>query len=148
MVKNYKITVVKFSERVSKLIIALETPGRIAKDIEETLNNWLNQLTKNLFKSITVYCGKEFSNCKSLSNQQYISIFFANPGCPSQYGLIEHLNSLLRKAGLPKQIDFNEVIHEFISSVTLSRNKIPRKSLNYKTLLDIFIENTPELVNL
>ena len=80
-----------------------------------------------------------------MSNQQDISIFFADPGCPSQRGLNEHSNGLLRKDGLPKQMDFNEVSQEFISSVALHRNKIPRKSLNYKTPLEVFIENVPEL---
>ena len=42
-------------------------------------------------------------------------------------------------------MDFNEVSQEFISSVALRRNKIPRKSLNYKTPLEVFIENVPEL---
>ncbi|MFC4775151.1 IS30 family transposase, partial [Ruoffia tabacinasalis] len=101
--KNHKSAVITFAERVSKLIIALETPGRKAEDIERTLNNWLNALPKNLFKSITFDCGKEFSNWKSLSNQQDISIFFADPGCPSQRGLNEHSNGLLRKDGLAKQ---------------------------------------------
>ena len=58
--KNHKSAVVTFAERVSKLIIVLETPGRKAKDIEWTLNNWLNHLPKNLFKSITFDCGKDF----------------------------------------------------------------------------------------
>ncbi|MDN6345353.1 MAG: IS30 family transposase, partial [Tetragenococcus koreensis] len=82
--KDHKSVVVTLAERVSKLIIALETPGRKAKDIEWTLNNWFQQLPKNIFKSITFDCGKEFSNWKSLSNQQDVSIFFADPGCPSQ----------------------------------------------------------------
>ena len=143
--KNHKSAVITFAERVSKLIIALETPGRKAEDIERTLNNWLNALPKNLFKSITFDCGKEFSNWKSLSNQQDISIFFADPGCPSQRGLNEHSNGLLRKDGLAKQMDFNEVNQAFISSVAVRRNKIPRKSLNYKTPLEVFIGNVSEL---
>src|SRR5690625_3963100 len=92
--KNHKSAVITFAERVSKLIIALETPGRKAEDIETTLNNWFNRLPKNIFKSITFDCGKEFSNWKSLSNQQDISIFFADPGCPSQRGLNENSNGL------------------------------------------------------
>lgn len=32
---------------------------------------------------------------KSLNNQQDLSIFFADPGCPSQRGLNEHSNGLL-----------------------------------------------------
>ena len=59
--------------------------------------------------------------------------FFADPGCPSQRGLNENSNGLLRRDGLHKQMDFNEVDQEFIASVAIRRNKIPRKSLNYKT---------------
>ncbi|SHE80923.1 hypothetical protein SAMN02745249_01200, partial [Atopostipes suicloacalis DSM 15692] len=100
---------------------------------------------RNIFKSITFDCGKEFSNWKNLSNQQDISIFFADPGCPSQRGLNEHSNGLLRKDGLPKQMDFNEVSQEFITSVSTRRNKIPRKSLNYKTPLEVFLDNVSGL---
>ncbi|MBG9983257.1 IS30 family transposase, partial [Aerococcaceae bacterium DSM 111020] len=42
-------------------------------------------------------------------------------------------------------MDFNEVNQAFISSVAVRRNKIPRKSLNYKTPLEVFIENVSEL---
>ena len=136
---------ITFAERASKLIIALKTPGRKVEDIEVTLTNWFKQLPKNLFKSITFDCGKEFSNWKSLSNQQDISVFFADPGCPSQRGLNEHSNGLLRKDGLPKQMDFNEVNQAFISSVAIRRDKIPRKSLNYKTPLEVFLENVSGL---
>ena len=97
--KNHKSAVITFAEKVSKLVIALETPGRKAEDIEKTLNNWFNHLPRNLFKSITFDCGKEFSNWKSISNQQDISIFFADPGCPSQRGFNEHSNGLLRRDG-------------------------------------------------
>src|SRR5699024_2782196 len=94
---------------------------------------------------ITFDCGKEFSNWKNLSNQQDISIFFADLRCPSQRGLNEHSNGLLRKDGLPKQMDFNEVSQEFITSVATRRNKIPRKSLNYKTPLEVFLDNVSGL---
>ena len=139
--KNHQSAVITFAERVSKLIIALKTPGRKAKDIETTLDNWFNNLPRNIFKSITFDCGKEFSNWKNISNQQDISIFFADPGRPSQRGLNENSNGLLRKDGLPKQMDFNTVNQEFISSVAIRRNNIPRKSLDYKTPLEVFLEN-------
>ncbi len=63
----------------------------------------------NLFKSITFDCGKEFSNWKSISNAHDIDIFFADPGCPGQRGLNEHSNGLLRRNGLPKQMDFTNI---------------------------------------
>ncbi len=46
--------------------------------------------------------------------------------------LNENSNGLLRKDGLPKQMDFNEVDESFIQSIASKRNNIPRKSLNYK----------------
>ncbi|GAA3733309.1 hypothetical protein GCM10022378_21980 [Salinicoccus jeotgali] len=59
----------------------------------------------NLFKSITFDCGKEFSNWQSMSNRNDLSIYFADPGTPSQRGLNEHSNGLLRMEGLAKDMD-------------------------------------------
>ncbi len=143
--KDHQSAVITLAERVSKLIIALETPGRKAEDIEHTLTEWFQAFPRNLFKSITFDCGKEFSNWKSLSNQHDISIFFADPGCPSQRGLNEHSNGLLRKDGLHKQMDFNTVNQHFISSVAMRRNTIPRKSLDYRTPWEVFVEKVSRL---
>lgn len=78
-----------------------------------------------------------------MGNEQDISVFFADPGCPSQHFLNEHSNGLLRKDGLHKQMDFNEINQAFISSVAIRRSKIP--SLDYKTPLEVFIENVSGL---
>ncbi|MET1957123.1 IS30 family transposase, partial [Enterococcus faecium] len=97
------------------------------------------KLCNRTFKSITFDCGKEFSNWKALSNQHDVAIYFADPGTPSQRGLNEHSNGLLRKDGLPKAMDFNLVDQSFISSVADKRNNIPRKILNYQTPLEVFM---------
>ena len=81
----------------------MKPEGRKAVDIENSINEWLQSVPKNLFKSITFDCGKEFSNWKSISNTNDIDIYFADPGTPSQRGLNEHSNGLLRKDGLPKR---------------------------------------------
>lgn len=39
---------------------------------------------KYFFKSITFDCGKELSNWKNTSRATDISIYFSNPGTPSQ----------------------------------------------------------------
>ena len=36
-------------------------------------------------------------------------------------------------------MDFNKVEESFIQSITSKRNNIPRKSLNYKTPLEVFL---------
>ena len=122
-------------ERLSKVIIALKPEDRRAIDIEIATNIWFQSVPRNLFKSITFDCGKEFSNWKNISNTNDIAIYFADPGTPSKRGLNEHSNGLLRKDGLLKEI----VNQDFLSSVASKRNHIPRKSLNYPTPLEDFL---------
>ncbi|WP_225743103.1 IS30 family transposase [Marinilactibacillus sp. Marseille-P9653] len=147
---HHKSAVITLVERLSKVIITLKPDGRKARDIEAAVNNWFKTIPRNLFKSITFDCGKEFSNWKSISNQQDIAIYFADPGTPSQRALNEHSNGLLRKDGLPKEMDFNQVDQSFVSNIASNRNHIPRKSLNYHTPLEVFLRHIDgqELSNL
>ncbi|HEA4114581.1 TPA: IS30 family transposase, partial [Enterococcus faecium] len=41
--------------------------------------------------------------------------------------------------GLPKTMDFRDTDETFIQSVASKRNHIPRKSLNYRTPLEVFL---------
>ena len=137
--KDHKSCVITLVEKESKAIVTLKPENRTAKSIEERLDKWLEQMPIKLVKSITFDCGKEFSNWKNICNKHDISIFFADPGCPSQRGLSENSNGLLRKDGLPKQTNFRLMCEEDIVSVASYRNNIPRKSLNYKTPLEEFM---------
>lgn len=138
---RHKSAVITLVERLTKVIIALKPAGRKACGIETTLNQWFQGIPRHLFKSITFDCGKEFSNWKSLCNRHDVSIYFADPGTPSQRALNEHSNGLLRKDGLPKEMDFNQVDQPFISAVADKRNHIPRKSLDYRTPLEAFLSH-------
>src|SRR5699024_2824932 len=138
---QHKSAVITLVECVSKCIIAIKPKGRKAQNVEEALNSWFQSLPRNLFKSIIFDCGKEFSNWKSISNIHDIDIYFADPGTPSQRALNENSNGLLRKNGLPKEMDFNSVTQEYITDVASKRNNIPRKSLNYQTPIECFIAN-------
>ncbi|WP_156807274.1 IS30 family transposase, partial [Streptococcus sp. S784/96/1] len=115
--KNHKSAVITLVEKQSKAIITLQTNGRKASDIEESVSKWMSQFPRHLFKSITFDCGKEFSNWKSISNKHDIDIFFADPGCPGQRGLNEHSNGLLRRHGLPKQMDFKGISQKCLSAI-------------------------------
>ena len=139
--RHHKSAVITLVERMSKCIIAIKPNGRKACDIEVALNDWFQGIPKHLFKSIIFDCGKEFSNWKSISNDQDLDIYFADPGTPSQRALNENSNGLLRKDGLPKEMDFNSVTQTFISSVASRRNNIPRKSLNYQTPIECFMKH-------
>ncbi|ULG75112.1 IS30 family transposase [Macrococcus brunensis] len=137
--RHHGSAVITLVERVSKMIITLRPEGRKASDIEKALNSMFAALPYRLFKSITFDCGKEFSSWKSISNQHDISIFFADPGTPSQRGLNEHSNGMLRRNGLDKDMDFNTVTDDYIIQVAHSLNNRPRKSLGYRTPLEVFM---------
>ena len=143
---HHKSAVITLVERLSKVIITLKPEGRKANDIEKTMNQWFESIPRHLFKSITFDCGKEFSNWKALSNPQDIAIYFADPGTPSQRALNENSNGLLRRDGLPKEMDFNQVDQAFVSSVANKRNNIPRKSLAYRTPLEVFLSYLDESI--
>ncbi|SIO16119.1 Transposase and inactivated derivatives, IS30 family [Carnobacterium alterfunditum] len=141
---QHKSAIITLVERLSKVIITLKPDGRKASDIETAMNHWFQVIPRNLFRSITFDCGKEFSNWKSLCNRHDIAIYFADPGTPSQRALNENSNGLLRKDGLPKEMDFNQVDQSFVSSVADKRNNIPRKSLKYQTPLEVFLSYMSE----
>ncbi|PZM70388.1 IS30 family transposase, partial [Enterococcus faecium] len=63
---KHKSAVITLVERLSKVIITLKPCGRQTIDIEKKLNQWFESVPKNLFKSITFDCGKEFSNWKQI----------------------------------------------------------------------------------
>ncbi|WP_262369358.1 IS30 family transposase, partial [Enterococcus faecium] len=142
---HHKSAVITLVERLSKAIIALKPEGRKAVDIENSINEWLQSVPKNLFKSITFDCGKEFSNWKSISNTNDIDIYFADPGTPSQRGLNEHSNGLLRKDGLPKEIcdDFKAVYqaNSKEEANTFLSGMIEKWKKNYPKVTQSLIEN-------
>ena len=79
-----------------------------------------------------------------MSNSSDISIYFADTRTPTKQELNEHSNGLLRKDGLPKTMDFNQVSQAFVAAVSFKRNHIPRKSLNYRTPLEVFLSYVNE----
>jgi IS30 family transposase len=137
---HHKSAVITLAERLTKLIITLKPKSRSALNVGERINEWLRNLPINLIKSITFDCGKEFSDWKNISNQNDIDIYFCDPGPPSQRPLNENSNGILRRDGLYKKMDFNQVSEEFIQSVAAKRNYIPRKSLGYRTPVEAFLE--------
>ena len=58
---------------------------------------------------------------------------------PGQRGLNEHSNGLLRRNGLPKQMDFTNISQNYLSAIADKRNKIPKKSLNYQSPCQVFL---------
>lgn len=135
--KAHKSKVITLVEKRFKAIITLKPQGQGAEDIRDRIDMWLEALPKHTAKSITFDNGKEFSKWKDICNKHDIYIFFADPGRPSQRGLNENSNGLLRRDGLPKSTDFQKLSEDVIQSVADRRNNIPRRSLGFKSPIEM-----------
>ena len=53
-------------------------------------------------------------------------------------------NGLLRRDGLSKKLDLRDLPDELVTQLMHRRNNIPRKSLNYRTPLEVFLSHVTE----
>ena len=137
-------------ERKSRLYVALRCPSARATDVKETLYAWLNTFKDVnlacLCKTITADNGLEFSEISNLENET-LSIYFARPYSAWERGSNERHNGLLRRC-IPKGMPIKAVSEETIQRTLQWCNNLPRKLLNYRTPLDIFLEEVNKIVDL
>lgn len=138
--KKHKGAVMTLVERKTKAVIILNTHHKTDKAIFAGLDALLSATPKGLFKSITFDNGKEFAKWKDIANKHDINTYFADVGAPNQRALNEQTNGLLRKDGLGKDIDLSCLSTDYVQQVASYRNNIPRKSLGYKTPLEVFMK--------
>lgn len=137
--KNHQGAVTTLVERQTKVAIVLNSHTKSSKNVNRSLAAWLTKLPRHLFKSITFDNGKEFAGWRTIANQFDLNIYFAAVGAPNQRGLNENTNNLLRKDGLHHDLIMDQLSDEFVQAVASRRNHIPRKSLNYQTPLEAFV---------
>ncbi|WP_046041303.1 IS30 family transposase [Lactiplantibacillus plantarum] len=137
--KNHQGAVTTLVERQPKVAIVLNSHTKSSQNVNRSLAAWLTKLPRHLFKSITFDNGKEFAGWRTIANQFDLNIYFAAVGAPNQRGLNENTNNLLRKDGLHHDLIMDQLSDEFVQAVASRRNHIPRKSLNYQTPLEAFV---------
>lgn len=146
--KNHQGAVTTLVERQTKVAIVLNSHTKSSQNVNRSLAAWLTKLPRHLFKSITFDNGKEFAGWRTIANQFDLNIYFAAVGAPNQRGLNENTNNLLRKDGLHHDLIMDQLSDEFVQAVASRRNHIPRKSLNYQTPLEAFVNQiTDEQLN-
>lgn len=98
-------------------------------------------MPRHFVKSITFDNGKEFAGWREIVNKHDIHTYFAAVGAPNQRGLNENNNGSLRRDGLSKRLDCRNLPDTLVTQLMSYRNRIPRKSLHYRTPLEVFMEN-------
>lgn len=139
--KAHHGAVMTLVERQTKVMIVLNIHHKTDEAVNYHLDQWLSKMPRHFVKSITFDNGKEFAGWRDIANKHDLHTYFAEVGAPNQRGLNENNNSILRRDGLSKKLDFRHLPDELVNQLMHRRNNIPRKSLNYRTPLEAFLSH-------
>ena len=132
------------AERKSRMLVMGKTNDRTAKEFTEATIRAFNMIPANKVKSFTCDHGKEFSMHRELSEALGCKVYFADPHAPWQRGTNENLNGLLRQF-FPKRTSFADVTQEDLDDIAYLLNSRPRKSLNWKSPIEVFFNKSLHL---
>jgi len=137
--RRHKSAILTVVERKSKYLLIRKLGNRGGLEMNrvmfETFRNG-----KELFNTLTVDNGLEFSEHKEISKNLRTSVYFSHPYSPWERGLNENTNGLIRQF-FPKGTDFSNIsVNELLNVQQLINNR-PRKSLGFKTPAHVMIEH-------
>lgn len=128
-------------DRLSRLTLIKKVVQKDSQEINKGLVELLGAIPKEFVHSITPDHGTEFLHLDEISERLGVTVYWPDPYSPEQRGLNENNNGLIRRDGLNKSMDFRNLPNALVQQVSSRRNHIPRKSLNYKTPIEVFMEN-------
>lgn len=139
IIGKYKRTAVAtLVERTTRFTIIVPLlDGKGAESVRTALTIAAKDIPKHLRTTLTHDQGKEMSQHKRFSEDTDMTVYFADPRSPWQRGTNENTNGLIRQF-FPKGTDFSLVSTEEIKRVQDLLNSRPRKTLDYKTPLEVY----------
>lgn len=126
-------------ERKSQFALIVRADNKQADTIQTKIINALAPY-KELVHTITSDNGKEFANHQYIAKKLQTDYFFADPYSSWQRGLNEYTNKLFRQY-LPKKSNLKTFETSFFVEIQHKLNNRPRKSLGFKSPLQVFIAN-------
>ena len=128
-----------FLERKTRFYLAFKIPDRTTKSMFSAIEQLCKLFPKESLKTYTSDRGKEFTCYPLVENLRIPFFFFTDAHSSWQRGSNENANGILRRNGLPKQMDFSNISQNYLSAIVDKRNRIPRKYLNYQTPYQVFM---------
>jgi len=133
-----------FVERKSRLYTAVKIPDRSAASMEAAITQLHHLLPAGSFKTGTTDRGKEFACFDSVLKTLGFPLFFADAYSSWQRGSNENSNGLLREF-YPKKTDLDKVNQSELTHYLLLINSRPRKCLDGKSPIQVFLHELAHL---
>jgi len=141
--KNHHGVLVSAVERKSQFTCIKGVPNKTADLVTEAITHKLGAF-KDKVHTLTVDNGKEFALHQQIVAELDAQVYFAHPYRSWERGLNENMNGLIRQY-FPKNYDFRLITDEDILFVENRLNNRPRKSLNFQTPDEIFLNSSVAL---
>ena len=128
------------TERKTKMEIVRKMKNKTAAETVKTLDQIQRQYSKyfpDLFKTITVDNGVEFSDPKGIEKNKRTSVYYCHPYSSWERGQNENANRLIRRF-VPKGTSIHKYTHEQIAHVERWMNCYPRQMLDWQRPIDLF----------
>lgn len=128
-------------ERSTRYLMLVSLPGgnHKADIVAEALAAAVQQLPRQLARSLTWDQGHEMAEHARFTATTGIQVFFCDPKSPWQRDSNENTNGLLRQY-LPRRLDFRTLTQADFDTIALELNERPRQTLGFKTPSQAFAE--------
>lgn len=140
-----KATLLVLTERLTRKEIIIPMKNQKCESVIHALNileHQYGKTFKQIFKTITVDNGREFSDYEKLEKSKYgkskrTLLYFCHPYCSSERGTNERINREIRRL-IPKGTDLSKYTREQIQHVEDWVNDYPRQVLGFATSRELF----------
>lgn len=136
--KKHQGRVLTITERKSLFTLLAPIGSEAAKDVKKQLINRLASYPKAVL-SITSDNGTEFALHKQISHKLHVPFYFTHPYSAWEKPIVENINGLIRQFLPKKTTDLRNISFETLHMIENHLNNRPRKSLNWKTPLEVFM---------
>ena len=130
---GYQAILVLVERSTGYVIIHRLKHGKKARELAMAVSKLLLAYRAGGVLTITTDNGSEFSQHRLITKAlKGVTVYFADPYCSWQKGLVEYTNKLIRQY-IPKGFDFDEISPHELMDIQKKLNSRPRKRLNFST---------------
>lgn len=139
--KGQKSAIGTLVERKSRYTCIVKVKNRKSATVRKQFVKVFKAFNGNTAKTMTYDNGVEMAQHKTFTKQTGMQVYFAHPYASWERGTNENTNGLIRRY-FPKGTDFSTVTEQQLQHVQTKLNNRPRKILNYKTPMEILLQNS------